>query len=204
MIIFHIDIIPMAIELVKSNKQFGFTLVELVLIIFIISILAIAVTSSFSGKAGYVESSYQTRLISLARHVQYRAMQDTGDNNRCYQVNINTPTVSFTFPNFTTNTARDCDTAIFDPTDANQVALPSAVDGSEMADEGLSINFTNGTSPYTILRFDAMGRATSYNTNGTGVKCNGNQSCRIVISHPNYPNDAKAVCVAGEGYIYGC
>ena len=78
----------------------GFTLIELMITLVIISILSIVVVSRFDGKSGYVEYTYQGRFISLARHLQIRAMHHTQAKGFCYQVNIATGTSPwFSSPN---------------------------------------------------------------------------------------------------------
>ncbi|AAZ26905.1 type II secretion system protein [Colwellia psychrerythraea] len=65
----------------------GFTLVELVTVILLISILAVSVAPKFGGTASYEAHTHRAKLISALRLTQQRAMQqtDTADGY-CHQL----------------------------------------------------------------------------------------------------------------------
>ena len=59
------------------NRNTGFTLVELIIVIMLVSILAATAGPSIFGRSGTEESVLNTSLINLLRTQQVLAMQDT-------------------------------------------------------------------------------------------------------------------------------
>jgi MSHA pilin protein MshC len=74
----------------KVNYTFvqqGFTLVELVTVILLISILAVSVAPKFDGTTSYEAHTHRAQLISALRLTQQRAMQQTDDGDGyCHQI----------------------------------------------------------------------------------------------------------------------
>lgn len=69
------------------RTRFGFTLIELVLVVFLVGILAASVLPKLDiVNSGYNEITYRDRLISLLRLQQNRAMQQT--NSTCHLVRL--------------------------------------------------------------------------------------------------------------------
>ncbi|WNC72905.1 type II secretion system protein [Thalassotalea psychrophila] len=73
----------------KTSKSFGsgFTLIELVVVILIISILAITVVPKMIGSSGFDSFVYRDQMISSLRLIQQQSMQQT-DSNSCHQIVI--------------------------------------------------------------------------------------------------------------------
>ncbi|EKE67728.1 prepilin-type cleavage/methylation protein [Gallaecimonas xiamenensis 3-C-1] len=69
--------------LAKANS--GFTLVELVTVILILGILAVAVASRFVGAGGVAEVVDRDQALSLLRRVQMLAMQQT-HSDACHRL----------------------------------------------------------------------------------------------------------------------
>ena len=70
-----------------SNKNKGFTLIELMLVIIIVGVMASMVFPRFIGDSGFEEHAYRTETISTLRAIQQIAMQ-TRQTNPCSQVLI--------------------------------------------------------------------------------------------------------------------
>jgi MSHA pilin protein MshC len=66
-------------------KQKGFTIIELVVVIIIVSILAATVIPKMQSTDGYEEIIYQDETVTKLRSIQLRAMQDTS-GSQCHDV----------------------------------------------------------------------------------------------------------------------
>lgn len=64
----------------KTVSQ-GFTLVELVTVVLLISILAVSVAPKFDGTASYEAHTHRAQLIAALRLTQQRAMQQTDSSD---------------------------------------------------------------------------------------------------------------------------
>jgi len=70
-----------------KKNQIGFTLIELITVIILISILAVAVLPKFDGTASYEAHTHRAQLISALRLTQQRAMQQTDSTDGyCHQL----------------------------------------------------------------------------------------------------------------------
>jgi len=78
-------------HLSRSNyqKMLGFTLIELIVVIILISIMAVTVLPKFFSSNGFEEFTYRDELITKLRAIQLRSMQQTTDE-MCNQVHIQT------------------------------------------------------------------------------------------------------------------
>ncbi|OUR77241.1 MSHA biogenesis protein MshC [Colwellia psychrerythraea] len=69
----------------KLNR--GFTLIELITVIILVGILAVAVLPKFDGTASYEAHTHRAQLISALRLTQQRAMQQTDTSGGyCHQL----------------------------------------------------------------------------------------------------------------------
>ncbi|WP_371376636.1 type II secretion system protein [Thalassotalea aquiviva] len=71
-----------------QNKH-GFTLIELVLVILIISILSVYLGPRLLGQGGVNVIAYRNQMISTLRLLQQQAMQDTAEL-QCHQLLVDT------------------------------------------------------------------------------------------------------------------
>ncbi|TRX52803.1 type II secretion system protein [Thalassomonas sp. M1454] len=71
----------------NKSKSSGFTLIELVVVILIISILAITATPKLLGVSHFDSFAYRDQMVSSLRLMQQQAMQQT-DSNACHRVVI--------------------------------------------------------------------------------------------------------------------
>lgn len=178
--------------------QRGFTLIELVTVMIIVSIIGLTAFARLNDTQGFTYAAHQERLISALRAVQNKAMQDTR-SPICYQINFRLPDPSgpilsaYGMPtkNFAlTNAANTCNEDIIDFT-----AYPEIItQPDEMAADGLTLVTVDGTATgYKSIQFDSLGRP--------GNSANSCQStCKISFDNAgNY-----GVCVNVEGLIYAC
>ena len=175
-----------------SFKHNGFTLVELIVVIILISILSVSVFTRFSGKSGFFEYTFQARLISTLRNMQTRAMHDTR-NDYCFQINFDSTTPAFGPPtlNYVSDTASDkeatCETDI-------EFGNPEylTTNATEMTDAGVSLS----TLPsFNFISFNSLGQP----IDATGeLTCSG--QCKIVLTD----EQAVSVCIESQGYIHAC
>lgn len=163
----------------------GFTLVELVVTILIISILGTFAFVRFSGNAGFAEVTFQERLVSALRNIQQRAMQDTRPTST-YLFNFSTSPPAYQ-PSFV-NTLNGTTTTVFDDD------FLSTVD-NEISEENVILRLT-GLPASNSMTFDSLGRPRAI-AGGTLVEaCAG--GCEI-----DFVGEQTArVCIEPEGYIH--
>ena len=166
---------------------YGWTLIELTVVLLILGVLAVAVAPRFGGSDGYHEHVYQARLISALRTMQLRAMHDTR-TDFCFQINIKTGNNSAFGPptlNFSNgNQLLSCDTRPIDDANAEYVSTS----GAEMTENGVQILGNDQK-----VQFDALGCVTD-----SGLSCQG--PVRIDIQGQR----TLGVCIEDQGYIHAC
>jgi len=196
----------------RANQNNGFTLVELILVLIILSILGAYVAPRLFGDSEIGSLVFQKRAISILRNMQTRAMQDTrgqlpDGNQFCYQVNFDANNNQLGIPsnNFLAQTSAliqaTCDRTRFDTSDPLQTLyIPSTA----MADKNVSMSAkgSDGVSNINAIIFDTMGRANQNvdDNDPLSDSCAGGNGCRILFSGAVN----AAVCIEAEGYIYAC
>ncbi|KGJ94303.1 prepilin-type N-terminal cleavage/methylation domain-containing protein [Colwellia psychrerythraea] len=73
----------------NNQKALGFTLIELIVVIILISIMSVTVLPKFFSSNGFEEFTYRDEIITKLRAIQLRSMQQTNDE-MCNQVHIQT------------------------------------------------------------------------------------------------------------------
>jgi len=133
-----------------NNK--GFSLIELIVVIILISILAVSVAPKFDGSASYEAHSHRVQLISALRLTQQRAMQQTNaSDGYCHEIVFDYDETRYGIPNRT-----DCtQTSPVFPNDWKPDATGHLVDSSYQ----ISFDINGLTNPSTV-GFDWMGRPT--------------------------------------------
>ena len=174
-------------------RNAGFTLLELIIVIILISSLSVVAYSRFSGKASYAEFTYQARLVSVLRNMQTRAMHDTR-NEYCFQINFYSSNAAFGPPvlNYTTGSASDTCLTDIDFNNPGYLTTSEA----EMADAEVSLS----TLPsFSFIAFNSLGQP----VDGAGLlACDSedNKMCKVILTGKK----EVSVCIESEGYIHAC
>jgi MSHA pilin protein MshC len=150
----------------------GFTMIELIVVIIILSILAVTVAPKFFNSTGFQEYTYQAEVITKLRSIQLRAMQQTNNSNECHTVLVTKSALGIPKP---------CDSTL--PDDWQGI--------DEDTGEGTTIikiedNHQVTFGPEFSFTFDSMGRPSC----GT--------SCSINVTGDN----SLTIKIESEGYIH--
>lgn len=169
----------------------GFTLVELVIVVLVLGILAVAVAPRFASTDTYAEFALQQRLQTALRTLQIQSMYDTR-SGFCYQLNF----VSGSSAGFgpSTNNYRAANAALSCATTIDY-SLPRYLrsDQGELAAKGIALSVLDSGLPAALISFDNLGRAFT----DVGSCVNG---CEIVFT-----GEATArLCVSAEGFVHEC
>jgi MSHA pilin protein MshC len=175
------------------RAQQGFTLVELITVVILLGILAIAVAPRFSDRSGYSEFSLQQRLIAALRNTQLKAMYDTR-SDFCYRMILQVATngnhqfgpSSASYVNG--QQSNSCGVSI----DAASDDFLRSEDG-EIQSAGLQMQTRDGASAFNYIQFDNLGRPQS-----NAGSCA--STCTVTFSGES---DTR-ICVESQGYIYAC
>jgi len=163
----------------KSN---GFTLIELVVVILLLSVLSVSVVPRLSGTSDYTVITQRDQIISLLRVVQQRAMQNTQDSNTCHRIRFTSNTVGLSAQD--TNGA--CDSGIADVSN-------STLDYLTVTELESYTRTNSAGATITYLDFDDLGRPSLDASEGSCATA----GCRIDLG------DVQ-VCIESEGYIHAC
>jgi MSHA pilin protein MshC len=178
---------------VTKQAQQGFTLIELITVIIVLGIVALAATSRFTGSSGYSEFALQKRFVSALRNTQLKAMYDTR-SDFCYKINLITgggSTASFgpsSKSYLTGQEVTSCGTTI-------DITSPGFLrsEAGEINADSLVFTALDNTTAITYIQFDNLGRAVT----SAG-------SCASMCEF-TFTGDSEAkVCVADQGYVYAC
>lgn len=160
----------------------GFTLIELVVVILLISILAVTVAPKFDSTDGYEAHAHRAQLIAALRLTQQRAMQQTDSTDvYCHEVVFDGN--RYGIPN------RKVCTDVF-PVNWEPDATGHTVE------ERYDITFdVNGSVSPSSVGFDWLGRPTI-----DCVDADGNGGCEINIKH--LTGQSLKIYIEKEGYIH--
>lgn len=154
------------------SKQAGFTLVELVTTIILISILAVVVLPRLFTQSSYSAYSLRNEFISELRQVQQKALNNT---DRCFRVNVSG--TGYQVSQFSARNGAVCSGTALSPNPLYSQAFQG----------GAQLVLVSTNSSNFSLDFDIDG--------STSLACNG--PCINVIA-----NDTVMINVSSEGYIY--
>ena len=100
------------------NKSAGFTLVELIVVIILVSILAVVAISRFTGVAAFNTQGFNDRVIESLRYAQKQAIAKR--RNVC--VAFTSASVAFTYAS-TAGSAAACNTNLSGPAGENPYSV---------------------------------------------------------------------------------
>uniref|UniRef100_UPI004048D0E4 type II secretion system protein n=1 Tax=Shewanella baltica TaxID=62322 RepID=UPI004048D0E4 len=156
----------------SMSKQAGFTLVELVTTIILISILAVVVLPRLFTQSSYSAYSLRNEFISELRQVQQKALNNT---DRCFRVTVSA--TDYQVSQFPARNEAVCSGTALSPNPLYSQAFQG----------GAQLVLVSTNSSNFSLDFDIDG--------STSLACNG--PCINVIA-----NDTVMINVSSEGYIY--
>jgi MSHA pilin protein MshC len=164
-------------ELNKASAQNGFTLIELIVVIILISIMSVTVLPKFFTSNGFEEFTYRDELITKLRAIQLRSMQQTNDST-CLNIQIETnPSV---LGLQATNT---------DPTITGVCRMGFSGDTTTVRVDSKHSVFFTLSEGLTSFSFSSLGKpvsCTPINICGITITVNGENSPQILINSEGY------------------
>lgn len=160
----------------RDHKNCGFTIIELIIVIILISIMAVTVVPKFLSSKGFEEYTYRDELITKLRAIQLRSMQQTNDTT-CLQIQIEVTTIALLA------TDLDPDTPICKTTPAGE---PTTI----TINDNHNVNFTI-SEELSSFSFSSLGKP---------VGCTAITPCEITLTVAG--ESSLAIKINIEGYIY--
>ena len=148
-----------------ENTRQGFTLLEMIVVILLMSILAITVLPKFFSSKGFEEHTYRMQIITALRGIHQQAMQQS--SNSCHQVVVSSNRLAPPAG----PTGCNCDPTLLS-------CFVVAVD----SDHQVSFNSTSNFS------FDSFGRPS---VGAVTVTITGEQSLGVIIESEGYIHAAN-------------
>lgn len=175
----------------KNTAQSGFTLIELVTVIAVISILAVVVVPRFFGNSGFSEYAYQKQFIAAMRNIQLKAIYDTRDSF-CYKMILTSsanPQYGPTSDSYLLGQESTSCSAAIDTASADYLRT----EGNELSQANVSLSGLDAGNAITFIEFDNLGRPIT--NSGTCVA-----TCRVNFTG----EETLTVCIESQGYIHAC
>lgn len=97
-----------SVNYISNHKNCGFTLIELIIVIILISIMAVTVVPKFLSSKGFEEYTYRDELIIKLRAIQLRTMQQT-NNSTCQKIEVTSSVVRLLATTLNANTCETSD-----------------------------------------------------------------------------------------------
>ena len=163
----------------KRQRSQGFTLIELVVVILVLSILAVSAVPKLTGTSQYTEITHRDNTLALLRTVQQRAMQNT-QGNTCHRVRF--LPLSNTIGLSAQASDETCDSGVIITHDTNDFLVLTELSTYS------ALNSASGTISH--IEFDEWGRPAVNSGN-----CNSN--CQVNFG-------SYYLCIESQGYIHVC
>lgn len=176
------------------KHSYGFTLIELIIVVILLGIISVTALPRFTGKSGAEETTTQDQMISVLRRMQNQAMQQTSAAF-CHQLLLTQTQLGA--PNI-----NPCD-AVPANTQLTTAANPdSGLQFRLNANSGIVLRVFNHTNPASgtvqtlpfSFRFNSLGQAVDNSRarfqNGLQIQIAG------AVTY--------SVCIESEGYIHPC
>ena len=182
-------------ELILNHKNSGFTLIELIVVIILISIMAVTVLPKFSTSNGFEEYTYRDELITKLRAIQLRSMQQTNDTT-CHQVHIQTTPHIIGLQGTDANAVDRCRTSnVDDPKilcyTADSKTICYAGETTTVEIESKHSVFFTLSEGLTSFNFSSWGRP---------IGCITKAPCEITITISG--ENSPKIFINSEGYIH--
>ncbi|WP_045454924.1 type II secretion system protein [Vibrio campbellii] len=155
------------------SSTLGFTLMELILVIVLLSILSLYAASRFMGKGSVSAFALQEQAISVIRQVQVNRMQSntsTTDNN--FQLQVSSSCIGSVAACSLSGTEKDARSDLVE-------------------DSAATFSLTGATSP---ISFDLLGNPLSVASDGVSIlirDVNGQSQCRVLINSQGYVSEGS-------------
>ncbi len=158
----------------KKNARNGFTLIELVIVITLISILSVTATSKYIAANKFNAFAYRDQMLASLHLMQHQAMQQT-DKQRCHQMQVSAQQYQ---PSLSCNSSSRLFTKL---SSKHQQALSFIIP----ATSAISIL----AKPSSTLTFDSWGRVS---------ECA--EQCIIEFKE----QVSARICIESQGYMHAC
>ncbi|MFT4925798.1 MAG: MSHA pilin protein MshC [Phenylobacterium sp.] len=169
------------------NKQYAFTLIELIATISLIGILAVSVAPKFFDDSEFSVFTTRDQLIGQLRLAQLRALND---HTNCYAFQI----ASTSYGIYQQSVApAACD--VTDP--FTSVNTPTTLETNVKVSIASVVNA--GTTKHLVI-FDSLGKPIA-DTNHGGSCVTGSVCTLSVLI---IGGDTASLCIESEGYIHDC
>ncbi|MDX1303796.1 prepilin-type N-terminal cleavage/methylation domain-containing protein [Photobacterium sp.] len=161
-----------------QNRQQGFTLVELIVVIILLGILGVTATSRLMGKSSFTAHIARDQAISIARQIQIIAMQTDGTLNACQRLVV-------------TNVSDEENSRFGRP-----AACSSNDDLFSDVLRGKQAEVTFAT-PVIDIYFNLLGRPVD--ADGKRI-CTTSSGCKVTVRSRN--GETASLCINSEGFIH--
>lgn len=176
------------------KHSYGFTLIELIIVVILLGIISVTALPRFMGKSGAEETTTQDQMISVLRRMQNQAMQQTSAAF-CHQLLLTQTQLGA--PNI-----NPCDLV---PANTQLTTAANPDSGLQFrldVNSGIVLRVFNHTNPASgtvqtlpfSFRFNSLGQAVDNSRarfqNGLNIQIAG------AVTY--------SVCVESEGYIHPC
>ncbi|MBM4927171.1 type II secretion system protein [Vibrio parahaemolyticus] len=155
------------------SSALGFTLMELILVIVLLSILSLFAASRFMGKGGVSTFALQEQAISVIRQVQVNRMQsNTSTTDTNFQLQVSSGCIGSVAACSLSGNAKDARSDLVE-------------------DSAATLSLTGATSP---ISFDLLGNPLSVASGGVSIlirDVNGQSQCRVLINSQGYVSEGS-------------
>lgn len=164
-------------KLLLVNKDNGFTLIEMIVVIMMLAIMAVTVVPKFLSSKGFEEYTYRDELITKLRAIQLRTMQQTS-NSKCQLIQVSSSSIGLLA---TTLNAATCEVSYVGESTTTTI------------NDNHNVVFTisGGLSSFS---FSSLGRPKATGCGNTTTPCE--------ITVTVVGESSLAITINREGYIY--
>ncbi|WP_440885145.1 type II secretion system protein [Vibrio campbellii] len=155
------------------SSTLGFTLMELILVIVLLSILSLYAASRFMGKGSVSAFALQEQAISVIRQVQVNRMQsNTSTTDTNFQLEVSSSCIGSVAACSLSGNEKDARSDLVE-------------------DSATTFSLTGATSP---ISFDLLGNPLSVASDGVSIlirDVNGQSQCRVLINSQGYVSEGS-------------